>query len=145
MAEGQTMDGLFPGKKEKAPTVQYQGDIVEVVNRSGKPFEWQHNGLVYRIEANGTTLCAKAPGLHGYKRSAISLDPISNEAVFRLGVRGYTDCTPLEEKASESRPELLDRTSGMEDAKFKNIVNPVGNERASRGGSNTIAGPESVG
>jgi hypothetical protein len=137
---GQTLDGLAGKAPEQEMT--FQGDVVKVVNRTKEDFEWQHNGMVYQIKASGSLLCLQEVGLHGYHRSIVNLDPISNEATFKLGVDGLTDCSPLE-PAPKGKVELLDRSSGMDKATVKEIVNPVGNERAS-GGGRAMAGPENL-
>lgn len=84
-------------------------EIATIVNRTEDDLEFMYDGRVYLVPVGESHHEADA-ARHGYNKLIRGLDPTTLHATHLIGIKGKTDCSPLDVGAKPADEELLDRS-----------------------------------
>jgi hypothetical protein len=106
-------------------------NIVRVKNRTNQNLEFLYDGQVYKFPASKTVPVVRTAADHAVRKSMALWDPETGQCVYRLGIVGEHDVSPLEMEVT-SKTELLDRSliEGSKDAKQVNVGRGEEGQRA---------------
>lgn len=95
------------GAVEPPPAVPNPNEMVWVINRSPKPFQFKHNSEDHRIAGMGRAQYPRWKAEWARGKSVRYIDVRTEETLFQLGIEGEHDTSPIDEQSLAGQVEIL--------------------------------------
>ena len=106
-------------------------NVVELINRTDKDFNFIFDGVHYRVPKSGTLDVTEDCARHARKKSIMAYDLETGQAKYQVGIEGVHDTSSIG-RGKEAEDELIDRTTDEDGDKAAKVNVRGGKVQASR-------------